>query len=200
VGDSVADTTAGTSVRFGRALLIAALGDPLDQPVDALVLAANQRGVMGAGLAGAVRAAAGPEVEREAMERAPLPLGGALVTTSGKLGERGITAILHAVVSERLAAPSSTDVVRRATAALLRLADERRLRSVAIPPIGGGKGPNQLPVALAVEAIVDETIAHLRRGQTRLERVVFVSRHDDDVLAFAEAVARGRERSWRQSP
>lgn len=199
MGDSGTDTSAGTSARFGRTLLTAVLGDPLDQPVDALVLAANQRGVMGAGIAGAVRLAGGPEVEREAMALAPVVLGGAVATTAGKLAERGISTIIHAVVSEQLAAPSTVDAIRRATISLLRLADELRLRSVAIPPIGGGKGPSQLPVGLAVDAIVDETIAHLRRSGTRLDRIVFVSRHMDDVRAFAEAIAHGRERSWRRS-
>jgi O-acetyl-ADP-ribose deacetylase (regulator of RNase III) len=195
-----AETTTRASVRFGRTLVTALLGDLIDQPVEALVLAANQRGVMGAGVAGSVRLAGGPEIEREAMAFAPLPLGGAVATTSGKLVDRGIVAIVHAVVSERLAEPSSPDVIRRATDALLHLVDERRLRSVAIPPIGGGKGPNQLPIPVAVEAIVDETIAYLRRVQPRLDQIVYVSRHEDDVLAFADAVARGRERSWRRSP
>ena len=199
MGDSVTDTSAGTSVRFGRTVLTAVLGDPLDQPVDALVLAANQRGVMGAGVAGAVRLAGGPEIEREVMALAPVVLGGAVATTAGKLADRGISTIIHAVVSEQLAAPSTVDAIRRATISSLRLIDELRLRSVAIPPIGSGKGPSQLPVTLAVEALVDESIAHLRRSGTRLDRIVFVSRHMDDVLAFAQAIANGRERSWRRS-
>jgi O-acetyl-ADP-ribose deacetylase (regulator of RNase III) len=143
-----------------------------------------------------VRTAGGAEIEREAMERAPLPLGGAIATAPGKLAERGVAAIVHAVVTARLAEPSTVDLVRRATAAVFQLADERRLRSLAIPPIGGGKGPAHVPIAVAAEAIVDEAIAHLRRGQSRIDRVVFVSRDDDDVLAFADAIAFGRERSW----
>jgi O-acetyl-ADP-ribose deacetylase (regulator of RNase III) len=190
------EATAGTSVRFGRATLAAIHGDLIEQSVDAIVLAANQRGIMGAGAAGAVRTAGGAEIEREAMERAPLPLGGAIATAPGKLGARGVASIVHAVVAERLAEPSTVELVRRATAAVLQLVDERRLRSLAMPAIGGGKGPGQLPAALAAEAIVDETIAHLRRAQTRLDRVLFVSRDQDDVAAFAEAIALGRERLW----
>ena len=196
----MSETTAGTGVRFGRAILAALPGELIAQPVDALVLAANQRGVMGAGTAGAVRSAGGAVIEREAMERAPLPLGGAIATSPGKLAERGVAAILHAVVAERLAEPSTVELVRRAVAAVLQLADERRWRSLALPPVGGGKGPGQLPIAVAAEAIVDETIAHIRRGQSRIDRVVFVSRDADDVLAFADAIARGRERSWSRSP
>jgi O-acetyl-ADP-ribose deacetylase (regulator of RNase III) len=53
------DSTTGTALRFGRTTLAAVLGDLLDQPVDAVVIAANQRGVMGAGVAGAIRLAGG---------------------------------------------------------------------------------------------------------------------------------------------
>jgi O-acetyl-ADP-ribose deacetylase len=194
------ETTIGTSLRFGRTTLAALVGDLVEQPVEALVVPANQRGVMGAGPAGAIRQAGGGEVERAVMERAPLPLGGALATTSGKLAERGIELILHAVVTERLADPSTFELIRRSAVSTLRLVDEHRLRSVAIAPFGAGLGPGQLPIVPVAEAIVEETIAHLRRTQTRLDRIVFVSRVEEDVAAFAEAIARGRERSWSRSP
>lgn len=194
------ETTVGTSVRFGRTILAAQRGELIEQPVEAIVIAANQRGVIGTGAAGAVRVGGGPAIEREAMEQAPLALGGAIATTSGKLAERGIALILHAVVAERLAEASTLDLVRRATIAALALAEERRLRSLAFPAIGSGTGPNQLRAAAVAEAIVDEAIAHLRRTQTRLDRIVFVARDEDDVAAFAEAIALGRERLWRQAP
>lgn len=200
MGDCATDATIGTSVRFGRTLVVTVLGDLLDQPVEAVVLAANRRGQMGAGVAGAVRVAGGAQIEREAMERAPLPLGGAIATTSGALSERGITTIVHAIVSERLAAPSAIEVIRRSTEAVFQLVDRLRLHSIAIPPIGGGQGPDHLPAGIAAEAIVGETVAYLRRTSSRLDRIVFVSRHDDEVLAFAKAVADGRARSWKGPP
>jgi O-acetyl-ADP-ribose deacetylase (regulator of RNase III) len=193
------ETSVGTSVRFGRTTLVALRGELIEQPVEAIVIAANQRGVIGTGAAGAVRVAGGPAIEREAMEQAPLALGGAVATTSGKLAERGISLIVHAVVTERLAEASTLDLVRRAMVAALALAEERRVRSLAVPAVGSGSGPQQLRTDAVVEAVVDETIAHLRRTQTRLDRVVFVARDEDDVAAFAEAITRGRERSWRQA-
>jgi O-acetyl-ADP-ribose deacetylase (regulator of RNase III) len=194
------EVTGGPGLRFGRTTLAALTGDLVDQPVDALVIAANQRGVMGAGAAGAVRLAGGAQIEREVMARAPLPLGSALPSTPGNLAQRGVALIVHAVVSERLADPSTYDLIRRSAVAALRLVEERRLHSVAVAPFGAGLGPGQLPIVAVADAIVDETIAHLRRHQTRLDRVLFVSRDADDVAAFAEAIARGRERSWSRSP
>ena len=194
------ETSLGTSVRFGRTTLAALRGELIKQPVEAIVIAANRRGVIGTGAAGSVRVAGGPAIEREAMEQAPLALGGAVATTSGKLAERGVAVVIHAVVTERLAEASTLDLVRRATVAAFALAEERRVRSLAFPAVGSGTGPQQLRTDAVAEAVVDEAIAHLRRTQTRLDRIVFVARDEDDVAAFAEAIARGRERLWRQAP
>lgn len=183
-------------VRFGRTLLTAVTGDPLGQPVEALVLAANQRGLMGAGTATAIRLTGGAEIEREAMEQAPLDLGSAIGTTSGRLADRGITLLIHAVVSEHLGGTATVEDIRRAVASALGLAAERKVRSLAMPPIGGGTGPDQLPTAAAAEVIVDETITFLRRSSRRFDRIIYVARSNDDLAAFADAITRGRERSW----
>src|SRR4051794_12656643 len=97
-GGCMSSQSPSQGVRFGRTLLIAGAGEVIDQPAQAVVYAANQRGVMGAGPAGSIRSTGGPEVEREAMARAPLELGTAIMTGSGHLAERGISAVLHAVV------------------------------------------------------------------------------------------------------
>jgi len=186
----------GTGTRFGRTLLTATLGDPLAQTVEALVLGANRRGLMGAGTATAIRLTAGPEIEREAMEQAPLDLGTAIATTSGRLAERGISVLIHAVVSDELGGMATTDDIRRAVSSALTVAADRRVRSLAMPAIGGGTGPEHLPTTVAAEAIVDETISFLRRSTRRFDRVVYVARSDDDLAAFQDAIVRGRARSW----
>src|SRR5262245_54723709 len=86
---SMSSGTPSQGTRFGRTLLVAGAGEVIDQPVQAVVYAANQRGVMGAGPAGSIRTAGGAEVEREAMAHAPIDLGTAVLTTSGHLEERG---------------------------------------------------------------------------------------------------------------
>ncbi len=185
-----------SGARFGRTLLIAAVGDPLAQPVDALVLGSNRRGLMGAGTGTAIRLIGGPEIEREAMEQAPLDLGSAITTTSGRLAERGIGLLIHAVVSDELGGTASVEHIRRAVASALTIAADRKVRSLAMPAIGGGTGPDQLPTTAAAEVIVDETISFLRRSSRRFDRVIYVARSDDDYSAFEDAIIRGRARSW----
>jgi len=186
----------GSGARFGRTLLVAAVGDPLAQTVDALVLGSNRRGLMGAGIGTAIRLIGGPEIEREAMEQAPLDLGSAITTTSGRLAERGIGVLIHAVVSDELGGTASVEHIRRAVARALTIAADRKVRSLAMPAIGGGTGPDQLPTIAAAEVIVDETISFLRRSSRRFDRIIYVARSDDDFAAFEDAIIRGRARSW----
>lgn len=186
----------GSGARFGRTLLVATVGDPLAQTVEALVLGSNRRGLMGAGTGTAIRLIGGPEIEREAMEQAPLDLGASITTTSGRLAERGIAVLIHAVVSDELGGTASAEHIRRAVTSALTIAADRKVRSLAMPAIGGGTGPDQLPTTAAAEAIVDETISFLRRSGRRFDRIVFVARSDDDFAAFEGAIVRGRARSW----
>lgn len=190
------DTVQTEGIRFGRTTVVAVAGVLPDQAVDALVHAANCRGMMGTRGPGAVRLAAGAEVEREAMRHAPLDLGTALVTGPGDLAARGVRAVVHAVVHRTLGEPVRLSVLRRATAAVLYAADERRLRSLALPPLGAGTDPADLAPGAAAEAIVDEIVGYLRRSSSRLERIVLVAHLDVDASAIAGSVARARERAW----
>jgi O-acetyl-ADP-ribose deacetylase (regulator of RNase III) len=190
------ETDTVRDVRFGRTVVHAAAGDLIDQPVQAIVYAANSRGVMGAGPAGSVRLAGGPDVEREAMEAAPLDLGTAIVTGSGRLAERGIEAVIHAVVAPLLGEAAELPEVRRALAAALRMADGRRYHSLALPLLGLRSDATQSERADTVEAIVEELVAHIRRGGSRLEDVIVVSRFEDDLAIIVDSLTRARQRSW----
>lgn len=183
-------------VRFGRTVIRPASGDLVDQPAQAIVFAANSRGVMGAGPAGSVRLAGGAEIEREVMAAAPFDLGTICVTGSGRLSERGIEAIIHAVVAQHLGDAAELHDVRRALVAALRVADERRYRSLAIPLLGLRSEATSGEREDMVELIVDELVAHVRRGKSRLESVIIASRFDDDVSTIVDTLRRARQRSW----
>jgi O-acetyl-ADP-ribose deacetylase (regulator of RNase III) len=193
-----AETT--QAVRFGRTVVQPAAGELVDQPVQAIVHAANSRGVMGAGPAGSVRLVGGPEIERQAMEGAPFDLGTAFLTGSGRLADRGIAAIIHAVVAPHLGETAEVPDVRRALAAALRIADEHRFRTLALPLLGLRADATAGERTDLVEAIADEFVAHLRRGDTRLESVVVVSRFDDDLAMMMDTLSRARQRSWTNPP
>ncbi len=161
-----------SGVRFGRTTIVAAAGGLFDQEVDAIVSPANQRGVMGAGIAGRIRLAGGIDIERAAMAHAPLTVGTAIATTSGDLARNGIRTVIHAVVSDGLGAPTRLDIVRNATGAALREADRQRVKSLLLPLLGAGLGTGRLPGGTVSPAMIEEMIAHLRRHTSRLDRIV----------------------------
>jgi O-acetyl-ADP-ribose deacetylase (regulator of RNase III) len=190
--------SAGT--RFGRTIVFAVTGKATDQPVQAVVYAANARGVMGAGTASAIRLAAGPEVEREAMMGAPHDLGTAFLTSAGKLAERGIHSVIHAVVAPALGDPPRLQMIQRAITAALQVADDARVRNLAMPLLGLPSDANEHERAAIAEHVVDEVVAYLRRGTTRLEQVVIATGLADEAAAADAAIRRARERSWVSRP
>jgi O-acetyl-ADP-ribose deacetylase len=123
-------------------------GDITAADTEAIVNAANNEGWLGSGVAGAIRRAAGDQVEAEAVAQAPWPVGDAVRTGPGRLGDRGVKAILHAAAMAP-GRPASADAVGRATAAALRLAAAEGLTSVALPALGTGVGGVGLEAAAA---------------------------------------------------
>jgi len=183
-------------VRFGRTLIVPCTGSALDHQVQAIACPANRRGVMGAGITGQIRLAGGIEIEREAMTQAPLTIGSAISTTAGALEARGVKAIIHAVVSDALGAPTRLDIVRGATAAALKEADRLRVKSLLLPPLGSGLGPGRLPVGTVTVAMIEETVAYLRRFTCRLDRIVLPQHDPRDVEDIRRALIEARELWW----
>jgi O-acetyl-ADP-ribose deacetylase len=149
--------------------------------VEAIANAANTRLIHGGGVAGAISRAGGPQVQRESDERAPIGLGEAVQTTGG---EMPCTWIIHAATME-LGGPTSAEIIRRATASTLRLADELGARSLALVAFGTGVGGFPLEQAAQIE--VAEVRQHLDAG-SRLERIVFAVRGAAAREAFEAAL------------
>ena len=112
-------------------------GSILDLEVQAIVNAANSFGAMGGGVAGVIKQAAGPEVEKEAMNLAPILVGQAVLTSGGKTMFQGI---IHAPTMPRPAMHIPVENVRKATRAALHLADTIGYTSLGIPGMGTGVG------------------------------------------------------------
>lgn len=183
-------------VRFGRTLIVPASGPVLDHNVQAIACPANRRGVMGAGITGQIRLAGGIEIERAAMAQAPLAIGSAIVTAAGALETRGVKIIIHAVVSDALGAPTRLDIVRGATGAALREADRARVLSLLLPPLGSGLGPGRLPVGTVAVAMIEETVAYLRRFTCRLDRIVLPQHDDREADEIWHALIEARSLWW----
>ena len=197
---SVPEVDAEGGVRVGRTVVRAVAGELLDVAADAIVCPANRRGVMGVGAAGAVRIAGGVEIEREAMAAAPLTVGTAVATGPGRLVDRGVRVIIHAVVADALGAPTRPDIVRQATSEALKLADRHRARTLALPPLGVGLGPGRLSTESVAALTIEEILAHLRRFSSRLERIVLVARADEEADDLSALLLEARQYWWSIQP
>jgi O-acetyl-ADP-ribose deacetylase (regulator of RNase III) len=104
---------------------------------DALVNAANNHLVLGAGVAGAVRRAGGPSIQQECdayvRRHGPIRVGEAMATGAGALAVRWV---IHAAAMGD--EPASDRTIREATASALRVAEGLSARSVAFPVLGSG--------------------------------------------------------------
>jgi O-acetyl-ADP-ribose deacetylase (regulator of RNase III) len=149
--------------------------------VDAIANAANTELRHGGGVAGAIARAAGPELNAQSRERAPIGLGEAVETTAGEMPARWV---IHAATME-LGGPTSADIIRRATASTLARADELGARSLALVAFGTGVGGFPLEEAARIE--VEEVRRHLDAG-SGLERIVFAVRGDAARAAFEAAL------------
>ncbi|MBI5777340.1 MAG: macro domain-containing protein [Nitrospirae bacterium] len=112
-------------------------GSILDADAQVIVNAANSLGLMGGGVAGVIKRAAGAEVEREAVKDAPIRVGKAVLTSGGKTKFKGI---IHAPTMPEPGMRIQAQNVALATKAALMLADDKGFESIAIPGMGTGVG------------------------------------------------------------
>lgn len=124
-------------------------GSLLEVDAQVIVNAANSYGLMGGGVAGVIRRAAGSQVEDEARRQAPIPVGQAVLTSGGRTKFQGI---IHAPTMPEPAMRIPAENVAEATRASLTLADEKGFTSIAVPGMGTGVG-RVLPNAAAGKMI-----------------------------------------------
>jgi O-acetyl-ADP-ribose deacetylase (regulator of RNase III) len=116
-------------------------GDLLDQSVDAIVNAWNRNVIpwwllLPQGVSGAIKRRGGTGPFRELRRHGPIPLGGAVLTSAGKLP---FEAIIH-VAGINLLWRASERSIRDSVHHAIQLAQDHHFRSIAFPLIGAGSG------------------------------------------------------------
>ena len=142
-------------------------GDLTEMDTDAIVNAANNDLQHGGGVAGAIRRKGGDIIQRESNEIGSIPVGGAAITSGGKLKARYV---IHAA-SMQLGGRTTAHALRSSTAHSLRIATEKGLKTIAFPAVGTGIAG--FPMDECAEIMLQETMDHLKRGSS-LEKIYFV--------------------------
>ncbi|MBW2974371.1 macro domain-containing protein [Candidatus Woesearchaeota archaeon] len=154
-------------------------GDITGLEVDAIVNAANSYGYMGGGVAGAIKRSGGDGIEIEAVSKAPIPVGAAVLTTSGRLKCRHV---IHAPTMEQPASLIDVGNIKEATRAALECADENSLKIIAMPGMGTGVGgvPRDKAAIAMIEVIINF-------NEKSLQEVILIDRNKEMVDAFNKA-------------
>ena len=109
-------------------------GDITDLAVDAIVNAANSQLLLGSGVAGAIRAKGGPQIQQECLTIGWCDVGEAVITGAGLLPAKHI---IHAV-GPRMGEGSEPGKLASATRASLTLAENQSLELIVLPAISTG--------------------------------------------------------------
>jgi O-acetyl-ADP-ribose deacetylase len=158
-------------------------GDLTETETDAIVNAANNDLILGAGVAGAIRRKGGDEIQKECTAIGTIPVGYAAITTGGKLKAKYV---IHAA-SMQLGGATTAEALQHSTAYALRLAAERDLKTIAFPAVGTGIAG--FPLKDCAEIMLQQAWLHLRSGSS-LETIYFV--------LFDENASEVFKRAWKR--
>jgi len=166
-------------VNIGKSVLELVEGDITDMKTDAIVNAANEKLILGGGVAGAIRKKGGPEIQKECNEIGGTHVGGAVITTGGNLKAKHV---IHAV-GPRMGEGNEDEKLKNATLNSLKVADKNNLKSISFPAIS--TGIFGFPIKRCALIMLQTTIKYLN-GQTGLEKVIFCLFGHDSYKVFED--------------
>lgn len=147
-------------------------GDLLDQPVDVIVNAWNRNLIpwyllIPQGVSGAIKRRGGVEPFRELARHGMIPLGGAVLTSAGRLPYKGI---IH-VAGINLLWFATERSIRESVRSAMTIVEREQFASVAFPIIGSGSGSRGVETApeimlnafVGIESEADVTIVRYRK-------------------------------------
>jgi len=158
------------------------LGDITDFEVDAIVNAANNRGVMGGGVAAAIKKKGGKIIEEEAIKKCPIEIGEATFTSAGNLKAKYV---IHAAT---MGVDYKTDEIkiRNSCRNSLRVADELKVKSVVFPALGCGTGG--FPLLASAKIMAQEIWRYLREEKSGIREVIFCLYNKEAYEIFNQGV------------
>ena len=167
---------------IGESVIRLVKGDITDLGVDAIVNAANPALKMGGGVAGAILRRGGMTIQEECDRIGRCPVGGAVITTGGKLKAKYVIHAVGPVFGEG----NEDEKLRNATLNSLRIAEKNTLKSLAFPAISTGifGFPRDRCARIMLRAVK----SYLRDNKTSLKQVIFCLYDDDTYDIFLDAL------------
>jgi O-acetyl-ADP-ribose deacetylase (regulator of RNase III) len=160
--------------------LVLLQGDITEMDTDAIVNAANQNLVLGAGVAGAIRTRGGPAIQEECNRIGGAAVGEAAITTGGNLKARYV---IHAV-GPRMGEGDEDQKLANATRNSLNRANEKGLSSISFPAIS--TGIFGFPKERCAEIMLETVVETLKKEEISLKEVVFCLWGEESLQIFQE--------------
>ena len=142
--------------------------DITETDCEALVNPANSDLILGGGVAGAIRKKGGPSIQEECSEIGHCPVGEAVITLAGDLKANYV---IHAV-GPRLGEGEEDTKLRNATLNSLKVAEEKKISSIAFPAIS--TGIFGFPIDRCANIMLEVVHGFLENELIKLMRVDFV--------------------------
>lgn len=157
-------------------------GDITELEVDAIVNAANNKLVMGGGVAGAIKRKGGKIIEEEAVKKGPIKIGEAIFTSAGNLKAKYV---IHAATMGMDFRTDETKI-RESSRSALAVAEKLKIKTLAFPALGCGVGG--FPHLASAKIMAQELLSHLRENKSSLKEVSFCLFDKQAYEAFKKGV------------
>jgi O-acetyl-ADP-ribose deacetylase (regulator of RNase III) len=141
-----------------------AQGDITEFQGDAIVNAANNRLILGAGVAGAIARKGGPAIQEECNKHGPIRVGQAAITGGGDLAARYV---IHAAAMGD--EPATRQSIEGSTRHSLQLADGAGVKTIAFPILASGVAGFALQEATRI--MLASIRAYLATVDTEIEEI-----------------------------
>lgn len=152
--------------KIGKTTIKLYQGDITELDAEAIVNAANASLILGGGVAGAIRRKGGPSIQEECNKIGGTTVGEAVVTGAGNLKAKYV---IHAV-GPRYGEGNEDEKLKNATLNALKRAQEKKMRSIALPAIS--TGIFGFPLDRAAKIIV-KTVKDFLALPSSLELIIF---------------------------
>lgn len=159
-------------------------GDITELEVDAFVHDITEDLKLGGGFGSAIQQRGGIVIQKELHEFGTLPVGQAVLTQAGILKA---SYIIH-TNGPKFREPDEEGKLRQAVESSLRLANDKGMRRLALPPIG--TGIYQVPLDLCARVMLDTVAEHLANGSS-LDEVLIVVRDTREYTPFRSRLEGG---------
>jgi len=167
-------------------------GDLTELATECIVNPANSYGLMGGGVAHAIKKRGGQIIEDDAKNKAPTGVGAAVVTTAGQLAAKHV---IHAPTMEKPAEKTDAWKVRKYVKAALECAEDNNFESMDFPGMGCGVGG--LSYDEVAEAMLSEIMSYRRNNpESRIKEIILVGFTDeltDSFIKWKTNLIRGAE-------